>query len=67
MTIRTEQLSSSWIMSATYDSETEDLSITTSNGGTYDHHGVPETVFEGFISASSPGKFWWANIKDKYD
>lgn len=66
MTIQTVQLRSSAILSATYDDENEELSLTFSNGGTYDYHDVPKEVFDGLTAASSAGKFWHANIKDIY-
>lgn len=66
MTIHSAHLSSSAILSATYDDETEDLSLTFSNGQTYDYHDVPQEVFDGLQAASSAGRFWHANIKDIY-
>ena len=66
MTIRTEQLNSSALASATYDDETQDLSITFVNGGTYDYHNVSPGDFEALVGASSPGRYWHANIKDQY-
>lgn len=66
MTIQTAQLQSTALLSATYDDETEDLSITFSNGGTYDYHGVPQEVFDGLKAASSAGSYWHANIKDQF-
>lgn len=66
MTIQTVQLSSSAILSATYDDENEELSLTFSNGGTYDYRGVPKEVFDGLTQASSPGKYFHSQIKDIY-
>lgn len=66
MTIQTVQLRSSALASATYDDENEDLSITFSNGSTYDYHDVPKEVFDGLASAPSPGGYWHAAIKDVY-
>lgn len=66
MTIQTANLSSSAIASATYDDENEDLTITFRNGGAYDYHGVPAEIFQGLANASSPGRYWHANIKDQY-
>ena len=66
MTIKTEQLSSTALASATYDDENLDLSITFVSGGTYTHSNVPQEIFDGLVSASSPGKYWHSNIKDQY-
>ena len=66
MTIKTEQLRSTALASATYDNETLDLDITFNNGGTYTHHNVPQEEFDGLVAADSPGRYWHANLKDKY-
>lgn len=66
MTIQTAHLKSSAILSATYDDEAEELSITFSNGSTYDYHDVPREVFDGLATAGSAGQYWHANIKDIY-
>ena len=66
MTINTVQLTSTAILSATYDDENEELSITFSNGRTYDYHDVPQEVFDGLRTSASPGGYWHANIKDVY-
>lgn len=66
MTINTVQLKSTAILSATYDDENEELSLTFSNGSTYDYHGVPKEEFDALVAAASPGRHWHANIKDQY-
>jgi KTSC domain len=66
MTIRTIQLSSTALLSATYDSETQDLQITFANGGTYDFHGVPPEIVDGLENAGSAGKYYHQFIKDRY-
>ncbi len=66
MVIKTEQLQSAALLSASYDDETEDLDVTFVNGGTYTHHGVPAQVWEAFIRAPSPGRAWHAMLKDQY-
>lgn len=66
MTIQTAHLRSSALISATYDDENEELSITFRNGSTYDYHDVPKEVFDGLASASSPGGYWHSEIKDVY-
>lgn len=66
MTIETVQLASTAIISATYDEENEELSLTFSNGRTYDYKGVPVDIFQGLKASPSPGGYWHANIKDQY-
>jgi hypothetical protein len=66
MTIRTEQLRSTALASATYDDENATLSITFVNGSTYDYHDVPQEIFDGLVDASSPGQYWHSSIKDVY-
>jgi KTSC domain len=66
MTIKTEQLRSSALASATYDDEMQDLDITFNSGGTYTYHNVPITVWEGLVGASSPGRYWHSTLKDQY-
>jgi hypothetical protein len=64
--IHRETLTSTALSSVTYDDETEELSVTFASGGTYTHEGVPFEVYRGLTSASSPGRFYHANIKGQY-
>lgn len=66
MTIHNITLKSTALSGATYDTENKTLSITFTNGGTYDHHDVPEEIFRGLESAGSAGRYWHQNIKDIY-
>lgn len=66
MTVRQNTLSSSWLSSCEYDDETRTLTITTVRGESYDHHNVPEEVYQGLVEAASPGKYWHMEIKDIY-
>lgn len=66
MVLRTEPLSSSALVRATYDDETQILSITFISGQTYDYDGVPPEIFEGLIMATSPGSYWHSQIKGIY-
>lgn len=66
MTIKTERLSSTAIVAATYDDEAQTLDILFVNGGTYTHHDVPKDEFDGLVASSSPGRYWHNNIKDRY-
>jgi hypothetical protein len=66
MVIKTEQLKSTALASATYDDETQDLDVTFNNGGTYTHKNVPKEVWDQFIGSSSPGRAWHSMLKDQY-
>lgn len=59
-------LNSSNVRACKYDSQDQMLSITFHSGQTYDYRSVPESVFEGLINASSPGKYVNSNIKGVY-
>ena len=43
------------------------LRIVFNSGNIYDYYDVPKEVYENFLNAKSIGKYFWANIKDKYD
>lgn len=64
--IKSAQLTSAALSGCEYDTDTKTLSVTFVNGGTYDHHDVPEEIYEGLIVAVSPGRYWHAYIKDIY-
>ena len=38
----------------------------TSGGRSYDYYGVPASVFDGLLSASSKGSYFNAYIRDRY-
>lgn len=61
-----QPVSSSTIRSVGYDSESKTLEIEFENGGIYQYFGVPQDVYQRFMSASSKGKFHHAHIKDRY-
>lgn len=56
---------SSNIASVGYDSVSETLEIEFDNG-VYQYSGVPKGVHSGLMSASSAGRYFHKNIKDKY-
>ena len=56
---------SSNIVSVWYDSVSETLEIEFDNG-VYQYSGVPEVVHIWLMSASSAGRYFHRNIKDKY-
>lgn len=58
--------SSQALASADYDESRQELSITFKSGRTYTYRSVPPDVYEGLVSASSPGSYWRNSIKDQY-
>lgn len=59
------EIQSSNISEADYDGK--DLIITFKKGGVYRYLGVPQSVFNAFISADSQGKYFTQNIKLAYE
>jgi hypothetical protein len=59
-------VSSSNLSSVGYDAESQTLEIEFHHGGVYQYAGVPEGEYEGLISAESQGKYFHANIKNRY-
>ena len=59
-------LRSSNLESYEYDPEEQTLTITFKSGSTYQYDGVPQGVVERLASAASPGKFFYAAIRDAY-
>ncbi len=49
-----------------YDTMSMTLRIVFRDGGTYDYHGVPEVVFQQFVSAPSKGKYYIKSIKGRF-
>jgi hypothetical protein len=60
-------VNSSAISEIGYDKNTMKMKITFKGSGTYDYCGVPESVYEAFINASSIGSHYSKHIKDKYN
>ena len=50
-----------------YDSETLTLRIVFRESGTYDYHGVPETIVQQFLSSPSKGKCYARWIKGQFN
>lgn len=49
-----------------YDLDTNTLEIVFRDGGIYRYFGVPESVYDGLISAASAGQYFHRMIRDKY-
>ncbi len=59
-------LSSSNVSGIHYDKNTETLTVEFTSGGRYAYKGVPEDVYDDFLSAPSPGSFFADNVKGSY-
>jgi len=57
---------SSNIAKGEYNAAEKTLTITFKRGGVYRYDGVPEDVALAYKGTESVGKFFFANIKDKY-
>ena len=66
MTIKSSPLNSSFLSSATYDDDTQALTLNFTKSGSYTFQGVPPDVYEGLTTAQSPGQFYHTNIKGIY-
>ena len=49
-----------------YDAESGILEIEFLDSGVYQYLDVPQSVYDGLMSAPSHGKFFHAHIRDKY-
>lgn len=61
-----QSVSSSNISAVGYDTSTSILEVKFHSGGTYRYSGVPVSIYNGLMSASSHGTFLHVYIKDKY-
>lgn len=59
-------ITSSNLQSIGYDSDSQTLEVEFKNGGIYQYSGVPEHEFTNVMNADSHGKYFIANIKDRY-
>ena len=57
---------SSMIASFNYNEEEKILTVTFNKGGTYEYEDVPKQVYIDMNEAESKGKYFLANIKNKY-
>ena len=49
-----------------YDADSKTLSVTFSNGRTYHYENVPEDEYANLLGASSVGKYFINNVRDRY-
>lgn len=66
MTLIRNKINSSAISLSEYDDETQTLTITFSNGQSYDLTGVPPDVAQGLVDADSPGRYFNTRLKGLY-
>jgi hypothetical protein len=59
-------VSSSNISSIGYDPTTQVLEVEFNDGSIYQYDGVPQSVYDDFINASSHGQYLHQHIKDVY-
>lgn len=62
----TIEIKSSNLLSAVYETDSEDLMVTFNNGSIYVYNKVPWNVFTKFRMAESQGKFFNENIGRTY-
>jgi KTSC domain len=60
-------LTSSNLRRCAYDIETETLHLQFQSGKVYDYEGVPVSVYNGLLEASSAGQYFNSEIKGVYD
>lgn len=61
------EIESSNLKNASYNTESQVLTITFNNGGIYEYYKVPWNIFTKFQMAQSQGKFFSSDIRTKYD
>lgn len=66
-TIQHHATRSSMISEVEYDEENKLLRLKFTKGGWYEYKDVPKEVYLELIGADSIGKYFLANIKNKYE
>lgn len=62
----TTNLKSSNLASATFDPETDTLTISFHDGRAYDYFNVPQQVYRSLTLASSAGEYFQRQIKGRF-
>jgi hypothetical protein len=62
MPIQSAKLKSSWLDEASYDDQTQTLTVTTKSGTKHSHQ-VPPHVFTEMLASPSPGQFYNAKLR----
>lgn len=58
-------MESSFIAKIAYDPEQLTLTVTMKNGSEYEHSGIYQAQYDGFMEAKSKGSYYGKNIKGK--
>jgi hypothetical protein len=61
-----QYLDSSNLRAARYDAAAQTLDIEFHSGSVYRYYGVPASVYQGLLAASSHGSYHHAHIKNSY-
>jgi len=64
--VEVEITRSGMISKITYDESEKLLTLTFASGGAYSYKDVPKEVFDGLLAAESAGKYFHANIRNKF-
>ena len=67
MPVITHNIGSSLIETAGYDQQKKEMVVKFKTGGTYIYSQIPRDLFNAFLDAESPGKFFHSNIRHKFD
>ena len=59
-------VSSSNIAAIAYDDAGRTLGVQFTHGGEYWYHGVPRSVYQGFLGAGSKGHYFGAFVRNAY-
>jgi hypothetical protein len=56
---------SSNLRSVGYDDWTDTLEVEFWNGGIYQHYNVPYSLYDGLMHASSKGRYYYYNLRNR--
>lgn len=65
--ILSERLNSSNLEQADYDTMMNTMTLKFRAGYCYEFYGVPKKIFDELVTAESAGKFFHANIRNKFE
>lgn len=63
---QSQSLNSSAILRAGYSADDQTMSITFVRGKTYTYYAVPQSVYTGLVNSPSPGRYFNAQVRDRY-
>jgi hypothetical protein len=64
--VSTTTLNSTFLREASFDSSTNTLTVTFTDGRTYRYQNVDQSVYQGLISADSSSRFFGSNIRGRF-